>query len=399
MLCTCTFFKQTEFKLHNGHYKTWLLITALFLPVSSALFAQETGDRFSWHGQIRSGYYFNTDKSVTGISSTDHEWRTRLRLGFQYQVSSDLMFRTRAAGRYSTIQDRFRFTLDDHTAGATGLRLGETTIDEFNVTWTPTERLWVRGGRFQLSFPLRGVAQKGLNRYDAPNTAVAFTDGLWLRLQFHDNWEIHLVSEYNSPSGASSAVRSPLRFDDSGSRISWWSMLRHRHTDGFWSQRELSVNLLPNTFEKDESLQNYIVITSRLGINVPADISFADLSVGLEFGYVPKIPPAADLGFSDQDTIGDDAFAWQSAINFTNMDIFGLQNNTAFLYGQIDPGWLTSPSFIPNSRAIEFRHQIVFTSVMSFEFRYRFRSQLKIPDSVSQGREIHDIYARITYRF
>jgi len=396
--CTCTFFKQTEFKLHTGNYKTWLLITALFLPVSSALFAQEAGDRLSWHGQVRSGYYFNTDQAATGISSTDHEWRTRLRLGIQYQVSSDLMFRTRAAGRYSTIQDRFRFTLDDHTAGATGIRLGETTIDEFNVTWTPAEKIWIRGGRFQLSFPLRGVAQKGLNRYDAPNTSVVFTDGLWVRVQFHESWEAHLVSEYNSPSGASSAVRSPLRFDDSGSRVSWWGMVRHRNTEGFWKQREFSVNILPNTFEKDGSVQNYIVLISRLGINIPVEMNFADLTFGIEGGYVPNIPPSDALGFSDQDTIRDDAFAWQAALNFNNMDIFGLRHNTAFLYGQTDPGWLTSPSFIPNSRTYEVRHQIWFTSVMSFEFRYRFRSQRKIPAAALQGREIHDIYARITYR-
>lgn len=370
----------------------------LFSFYTPYLIAQETGDRFSWHGQVRSGYYFNTDQAVTGISSTDHEWRTRLRLGFQYRVNDNFVFRTRAAGRFSTIQDRFRFTLDDHTAGATGLRLGESTIDEFNVTWTPAENLWIRGGRFQLSFPLRGVVPKGLNRYDAPNTAIVFTDGLWLRWQFHEDLEAHLVSEYNSTSGAGSAVRSPLRFDDSGSRKSWWGMIRHRNTDGLWSQRELSVNLLPNTFEKNGALQNYIVFTSRLGINLPVEMSFADLIFGIESGYVPTIPAADALGFSDQDKIRDDAFAWQAALNFSNMDLFGLRHNTGFLYGQTDPGWLTSPSFIPNSRTYEVRHQVWFTSVMSFELRYRFRSQRKIPTTVIQGREIHDIYARITYR-
>lgn len=384
--------------MHSQYLVVSFIAAIVLLLYTPCLLAQETGDRFSWHGQVRSGYYFNTDQAVTGISSTDHEWRTRLRLGFQYKLTNDFVFRTRAAGRFSTIQDRFRFTLDDHTAGATGLHLGESTIDEFNFTWSPAERLWLRGGRFQLSFPLRGVVPKGLNRYDSPNTSIEFTDGLWVRIQFHDNWEAHLVSEYNSPAGASSTVRSPLRFDDSGSRVSWWGMLRHRNTDGFWNQRELSVNLLPNTFEKDGSMQNYIVFTSRLGINLPIEMNFADLTFGLEGGYVPKIPPADALGFSGQDTIRNDAFAWQSTLSFNNMDIFGLRHKTGFLYGQTDPGWLTSPSFIPNSRTFEVRHQIWFTSVMSFEFRYRFRSQRKIPVSVNQGREIHDVYARITYR-
>lgn len=377
------------------HTKTALSVCALIL-ISALLppdaHSQEQEERFFWHGQLRSGYYFNNHAYRDDPAIGQNEWRTRIQLGFQYRLSDQFDFRARLGGRFSTIQEKFRFQLSDHTPGATGLRLGESTLDEFNLTWSSGDRFWVRAGRFQLSFPLRGVLSKGLSRYDSPNTSVVFTDGLWVRWMFHDQWNLHMAAEYNSAAGASTVARYPLAFESPESRVSFWSMIQHRRTEGFWTQREVSLHYLPGCYpDSDGSARNHMVFTTRLGIRPPITLSWSDLSVGFEGGYVPQAPSA------ESDDLHD-SFAWQAALNFRDLNFFGRTHNFGILYGRVDPGWLTSPSFLPNSETFEARYQLLLTRSTSFEIRYRYRPELKLPAGAEGHWHISDIYARVTLR-
>jgi hypothetical protein len=73
----------------------------------------------------------------------------RLRLAADLRLTERLGMRARLAGRYGTDQNGMSLYLKGHTRSASGLSLGQATVDELHLTYRPTDRWTVRLGRMQ----------------------------------------------------------------------------------------------------------------------------------------------------------------------------------------------------------------------------------------------------------
>ena len=373
----------------------FLILYAIAFPQIAA--ARSKSDKFTIHGQIRTGYYFIETRTNAGAVRKTPEGRLRARIGLTYRMSERLSFTARAAGRYSTDQEKFEFWPHLYGSSPGGLRLGQTAFDMFHVQWTDGGRWMIQAGRMQHAFRLRGVIDKGLDRYHSSNVAINWADGLWVRHLVHRDWYVHGIVQYNHPRGSTSVYTPPLDFSATGSRFSFFAALEGKDTSGLWNQREISITLIPSSLRNTEgALMPYWVVTGRLGVNLPLNISFMKIMIAGEAGYAWNAPLAAQLNLPPSGTGGDGAAAWQASLNF--MNILGRQN-VGFLYGSTDPGWLIAPSFRNNTNTVEVRHQYRFNRSLSSEVRYRVRNQLYAPQGASMKRRDADLYARITYRF
>ncbi len=354
-------------------------------------------DNFTFHGQIRTGYYFIETKNNAGEFSKTPEWRMRARFGFTYRVNEKFSFTSRLAGRYSTEQDKFAFWYHPYGASSGGLRLGQTAFDMFFIEWSDKNRWMVQLGRMQHGFHLRGILAKGIDRYTSSNVSIQWVDGIWLRYLIHPEWYVHIISQYNHRKGTTSYYSSPINFIEPASRFTFFAAVEGKETSGLWNQRELSITLMPSSFRNNNGENTaYWALTGRLGINLPLDISFMNIMIAGEAGYAPATPAFSQLNLSTDVESKDCAVAWQASLNF--QDIFK-NHNIGFLYGHTDPGWLIAPSFRNNTNTFEVRHQYRFNRKLSSEIRYRIRNQLIMPIDASIKRKDDDLYVRITYRF
>lgn len=354
-------------------------------------------DTYFFHGQIRTGYYFIESKDNFGEITTTPEWRLRARFGITLRFNEQTHFTARLAGRYSTIQDSFEFWHYPYSASPSGLRLGQTAFDMFHVHWEDGDRWMIQGGRMQHGFNLKGILAKGLDRYHSPNVSIAWTDGVWLRYLFHNDWYIHGIVQFNHSKGSTSFFTPPLNFGEPGSRLSYFVGIEGRATSGLWNQREVSITLIPSSFRDTEyKVSDYWALTGRLGVNLPLNIPFMDVMIAGATGYAPTTPAKQQLNLSSETLKTEDAFAFQTSINFQN--IFE-RHNFGILYGRTDPGWLIAPSFRNNTNTLEVRHQYRFNRRLSSEIRYRIRNQLYKPSTSAIKRKDTDLYARFTFRF
>lgn len=374
-----------------------LLLTIIILIESANAQTERITDNLSFHGQIRSGYYYIKTRNNTGAISETHEWRTRARLGLTYKLNQQFSFTARLAGRYATAQDKFEFWYQPYSASSSGLRLGQTAFDLFHIEWNDGERWLIQAGRMQHGFQLKGLVAKGTDRYHSSNVSITWTDVLWARYLIHRDWYIHGIIQYNHKKGSTSFYTPPLNFSDANSRFSFFTALEGKATSGLWYQREISISVIPDVFTNNNgNMSSYWVITGRLGVNVPLNITFMNMRLTGEVGYAPTTPDMSQLGLSTEVKKTGNAFVWQASVNFLN--IFD-RHNLGFLYGATDPGWLISPSFRNNSNTFEVRHQFRFSRALSTEVRYRIRNQLYMPLDAVVKRKDDDLYARITYRF
>ena len=91
---------------------------------------------FTPAGDLRVGYFNSHRLERDPAQVTDRDdFRVRLRYGTGIRISDVLSARVRAAGRFSTEQDRFSLVLRDHAATYEGLRLGEATLDEAHLQY------------------------------------------------------------------------------------------------------------------------------------------------------------------------------------------------------------------------------------------------------------------------
>jgi len=356
-----------------------------------------TSDNFNIHGQIRTGYYFIESRNNAGDITKTPEWRMRARFGFTYRFNEQLSFTTRLAGRYSTVQDKFEFWYRPYAASPSGLRLGQTAFDMFYIQWANSDRWMIQAGRMQHGFQLKGLIAKGIDRYNSPNVSITWADGMWVRYLIHRDWYVHGVLQYNHKKGTTSFFTPPMDFSDANSRFTFFTAVEGKETSGLWNQREVSITLIPSSFRNNNGeLSSYWAFTGRLGINLPLNITFMKVRITGEAGYAPTTPDMSQFNLSTDIKKSDDAFAWQTSVNF--LDIID-RHNIGFLIGETDPGWLIAPSFRNNTNTFEVRHQYRFSRSLSSEIRYRIRNQVHEPLNASVKRRDDDLYARFTYRF
>lgn len=377
----------------------WTLIGGL---ASSALLGTAIAADATWGpvADTRFGYYANERDARDGGHDYDDEYRIRLRLGLQANPTPEWQARFRLAGRYGSEQDGTRFYLRGNAPTATGLEQGDSTIDELYLRYAPEHgRWWLRAGRFQSKFELRGVAAKSLDRNDSPNVDVTWTDGAHLGYKLSSGWRAHLLLQHNTSSGPGSTARPPLAFDDSASRVTVFTGLEATAPWGPVTQRMIALTYMPDALAPHgvatPRRENYTTLTVKAAAEWPLQASGTRFGLSGEIGHAPETPDNTVVGAGESGSAG--GTAGQVSLNLH--DLVATGHGLALVYGRAEAGWLISPDFRPNDELLELRYQWRFTPRWSMEARIRSREEIDVPATAGQAREDRDLYIRLTGRY
>ncbi len=122
-----------------GHATRFILALFAWLGVATCLHAAETDSKtstWSLSGDLRTGYTASWRDSRTGQSSNDDNVRARARVRLSRKFAGRWQVSTRIGGSYASDQDGFDVYLRHHRPGPTSVNPGDTTLDEFVLSYT-----------------------------------------------------------------------------------------------------------------------------------------------------------------------------------------------------------------------------------------------------------------------
>ncbi len=379
--------------------RTLAVLCALLLQGMSAASASEPSEP-SWSvvGDVRGGYFGSRTTNRAGVRSETDEARARLRLALRGQLDPRWSVHAGMATRYGSDQTQSSLYLRGYPPERGGTRLGDTTLDRLQLAYQSPDDSWrITVGRMQTRSAMPDLMNKSLDRKNSSNISVNWTDGLHLEVGRLSAWQTHLILQHNHRKGSSSVTRAPLDFSARRSRVSAFISLDNRHPVGPVVQRTLGITWLPQALAPqgidDPERRDYVILTTKVAAAWPLGQQGQRLIWGLETGYAPIRPDAEVMATGRTGRAG--GFAWH-----TSLTLFDLMpdHNLGIIYGQTEAGWLLSPDFRPNDNTAEIRYQRRFPGAWSFEARYRFREERRIPWDVEQGRRDADVYVRLTGR-
>jgi len=306
-----------------------------------------------------------------------------------------VQFKSRLVLKVSSEMESFEFWHKPYAPARSGLTNGKATFDMFLIDWSVNEKLTLQAGRMQHAFQLRGLIPKSFDRYHSQNLASTWSNGIWVRWSAFRQWDLHLIAQYNHPKGSGSAFSSPLNFENSASRISYFTSIESTDNSGFWRQRAVSATLVPGSINRYGETMDYYLFSTRAGILLPASLSWTDLTLHAELAYAPNVPDDIQFSLQNDNPSNSGALGWQVSLNFEKL--FERQA-LSFLYGYAQPGMLLAPSFRNNTDTWEVRYQFRFSRELSTEIRYRIRNQQYLPDGAAGKRLDRDLYVRLTIR-
>lgn len=354
---------------------------------------------YQFSGDVRAGYFSADRDDRNGAQNKTDEGRVRIRAGISTKITDTLEARVRFAGRYST-DDRNNnfFKLFESIPSTDGLRRGDSTLDEIYIRNTYSNGAAVTFGRMQTKLELEGVAKKSLDRNDSPNTDINWTDGLYVKYPLKEGWKLHAIMQYNPSSGPTELRRSPLDFNDSGSRISYFAAFEKKSKTDFWAQRGIDLTYLPSALQKDGTaggrIEDYWALVGRAAARWPLGQGGEALMLGGELGVASKAPTNAAVGLPGSGDAGKTAF--QLTFNWLN---FVPRHSVGLVVGRADAGWLLSPDFRDNTDLLEIRYKWALAKKHSVEGRLRQREDSKLKIGALKKREDTDLYLRYTYKF
>lgn len=379
--------------------RTSLLLAAASLATSlAAVAASAEATDWTLSGDLRAGY-FASERTARDRTESDQEaFNARLRLAFERRLGERWTVRTRAAGRFSSEQDGTDIYLRSYASTRTGAAFGDVTLDEVYLGYQgPDDGTRLRVGRFQTAFAVPGVASKGLDRNDSPNTDVNWTDGVHLDVPIAGGWRGHVIGQYRSAKGSGGVAHAPLDFSDSDSRATLFLGLENKQGWGPVTQRMLSLTWMPDSLADrgltNASRENYVTVDARVAAEWPLGSAGPRLVAGAELGYAMETPRDAVTGTGGTGDAG--GLAWQVQASIYD---FAPTHNIGVVVGRAEAGWLISPDFRPNDKALEVRYQWRFLKKTSLEARVRERRELQHPTG-SQARVDRDLYVRVTHKF
>ncbi|MCF6210427.1 MAG: hypothetical protein L3K24_07105 [Gammaproteobacteria bacterium] len=374
-----------------------ILVAACALSAPAALLAAiPLTDTVGVIGDARTGFYSLHRDDRDGSDSVKNEWRLRLRVGLQAEISDALSARARFAGRYTTHESSGGPEFDFYQgfkSGKDGLKMGQSTLDELWLNYA-AERWSLRAGRMQTKFELTGVAKKSLDRNDSPNTDIAWTDGLYFKYKGSNGWNGHAIVQYNYEEGATQVRRGSLDFSDDDSRISYFAALEKRDKKATIVQQGVDVTWLPAALPvSGGNPDDYVAFVGRMAAQWPMGAGGMKFLLGGELGFAPTTPAnsAAKLAGSG-DTGG---MAGQVTFNF--IDIVP-KHSVGVVLARADAGWLLSPDFKSNQYLAETRYRWNLAKKQRLEVRVRYRTDIEQEIGL-QKRKDKDLYARYTVKF
>ncbi len=378
-----------------------LAIVAVLNTMATGAVAQEEGPALRGDVGLRPGYHgaWRTDRD--GGSSDRHDARVRVQLGGWWTASPSWSIRARLAGRLSTDQETARFYVRDHVPATDGLRLGELTVDEAYVRWSPGDRFQLRVGRMQTSYELAGVPRKSLDRNDSPNTDVTWTDGFHASIRVADGWRQHVVLQRNGDRGPSNVVRRPLDATAPDSRVIVFTAAELPGRWGPFIQRAIDLTYIPGAVpgpapdaDPGAHREGYVALVLRGAVQPEPTLLGGRAVLGSELGHAWGTPSRSLLGTG---TTGDgDGLAYQLSASLMEM---GGRHSVGIVYSRAGDGWLISPDIRDNNREVEARYYWHYARWGRLDVRFRSREDLFHRVDALQRRRDQDVYIRTTLRF
>ncbi len=353
----------------------------------------------SFTGDLRIGQIFvGDDIDVVRLGAADTiraRWRIRSTWGFTERFRGVL----RVAGLCSANECDPDFVVQSYIPTGSSMTDGQITIDEFFLQRFRSDRFNVAIGRMQAKFVARGgVFSKSLDQNDSNNLRVNWTDGLHSTFKARNDWESHMVLQYNSEDGPSTVRRDPLDFSDSGSRVSYLFGFENLQEKRRLVQRALEVNYFPSSLringQADGRLEDYWAIVARLAARWPLRSESWRFRVSGELGYAPNTQTNAASGVTGAGNA--DGLAWN--ITASVMD-FVPNHSIGINYAQTGAGWLLSPQYRNNERLFEIRYVWRPTGRLTLDVRGRWRDNLRERIIEDPDRNRFDFYIRFTWSF
>ncbi len=368
------------------------------MTLSSIAMAGTTSDRLSLYGDVRFGFYSLDRDDRDGSQSITSELRLRVRPGVKINFSDTLSGAARLAGRYSTDErNHNHMEWFSSIPAGDGLRRGDSTMDELYINYRPNSKLNLRVGRMQTKFELAGVAKKSLDRNNSPNSDVTWTDGIYVTYALSSDWKAHFIAQYNDANGSTEVRRSPLDFEDSGSRTSYFIAFESKAPVGPFVQRGIDITYLPSALRTDGTatgrIDDYIAVVGRAAARWPMGEAGMKFMLGGELGYALNTQTESAAKIPGDDEVG--GVATQVTFNFID---FVPSHSFGLVLGRADAGWLLSPDFRSNNTLIEGRYKWQFAKKHKIEGRLRQREDIKQLTATAEKRTDVDIYIRYTYK-
>jgi len=367
--------------------------------MASGLQAQE-GSAWEFGGDLRGGFYASERDGRDGFTSSDESLRSRLRVFAQRELSERWLFRGRVATWMTTGGNDFGFEFERYRATGTGTRPGEVHIDEFYFRWTDqAERHQLRIGRFLTNFNLPVVPGKSIDRNDASNVGIGWTDGAYWISQLGGGWEGHVIAQLNHRRGTGNTFRGPIDFSDSGSRLGTYLGLRSTERWGPISMRMLTLNWMPDALAplgtSDPRREDYLVATAKMAAEWPIGDAGSRFVLAGEYGHAFNTPRESVMlvGTGTDDVDGD---GYQISANVFD---FLPDHHLGVVYGHVESGWLISNDFRNNDDLYEVRYQHYFTQDFRMTVRFRIRDEIERRVGAERLQRDRDLYVRFNWKF
>jgi len=379
----------------NRNFCLAALIAAVMITPEAA-----AGTREDWtlSGDLRAAYAASWRDRRDGTQRHSDGWGSRFRLRLRREIDANWRFQARFA---TTFEDRGNdpaFRLSTARAGKTAVEPGLATLDELFVAWTSDDgRNEFRVGRMQSTLKLPLITNKSLDRNQASNINIGWTDGVYYGRRLGEDWQVTVTAQYNGPDGNGNVTRGPLEFDDSDSRISTFATLESDTGIGPVFLRALSLTWYPDALAVDGPAsarrEDYVAATAKLAAGWDVGEQTRLVLAGAAARAFNR-PASVAVGLPDG---GDaDGFGWHLGADLVGI----LPNHTAgVIFGQADAGWLLSNDYRENDSLAEFRWQWYASDSLRVEFRARWRREQERLDGAPTRRRDRDMRLRATWKF
>lgn len=374
-----------------------ILIYLAVLPVNA-----NSSDRgfLDFSGDTRFGAFGRDRDDRDGTHTRRDELRIRIRAGVQLNFTDSFSGKLRFAGRYGS-DGRFNNNhaeIFEAIPSDDGLRLGDSTIDEFYFRYRPNEQFDIRLGRFQTKFELEGVAKKSFSRNDSPNTDITWTDGVHVMYTIPNGWDTHAILQRSKDEGPTTVRRDPLDFEEEDSHITYYIGAEKKDKDKTIIQKGFDITHIPDVLQRDGntagSIEDYTAVSGRLAMQWSVGKSGTKFLWGNEVGYAFDTPRKSAIRTGgEKDTNG---LAFQTTFNF--IDIWP-KHSVGIVYAQTGGGWLISGDFGNNQELVETRYKWQVTKNQKFEARIRNREDIDKRTNAERKRREWDYYLRYTIKF
>ena len=377
------------------------LVFWLLVPVLAA--AQSEPSEWRITGDLRTMYSASWRDARDGSERDSDTLGARFRLRLARDLNSSWRVQTRFATTFEDQGNDPEFFIRSNRESPTSIEPGSATLDEAFLQYrSPDRATEVRVGRMQSSFKLPLITGKSLDRNQASNINIGWTDGILLRRDLIGGWQTSLTGQYNSADGNGTVLRGPLDFSDSGSRISTWATLENNEELGPVFLRALTLTWYPDALAADgiadPGREDYVAATLKAAAGWALGDVFGGAATRLvvagSVGQAFNRPSKQTMRLPGEGQ--SDGFSWQLGADL--VEIFP-DHTIGVVTAQADAGWLISNDFRQNDSLAEFRWQWQVSKPLLLEFRARWRREIDLLAGVADKQRDRDMRLRATLKF